>query len=658
MVYFCLAELKTEGDNEERGCDQGKERDKEGDRDGDEERGACGGLGPESRKDTTVDMIIEDTAPNTTDLPASLELRITMATSMDNNNSVRFEFEITNKSKNTESYLSNFQLFSMGLVIYNCKIVIINGTVKQWYSGYVAVLKMQKLQALWCHLKTKEKNGTELEMKEKTFMEMIKKTLFLDFIEYSNGEPIQPQAQPNTDSHFINIGALSCVFKLAVGAIVARLGINYTRLSFVPGEFTSLRPVLIGIVPSMDLSAIFSFLHWPDSALKTAQHLYNNGYYCTDFTRGIVMCLTCGKSLTVRYDGEQNIAVCCSPTRVLSFEGPISVAEMSKLLSLMMMSLESLGPSNAVPLRDNYLSSYSSVDIDHERFIDSGLHPTEDAGTFVCSSCRVRLGNWQESHDPVLRHAAVSLYCSHILRRYGPAFIYFVRENLLQARITLTGYLGHDVIKYPEYRLRSARESTWANNSLNTDGRMSEAGYFLEGSFCVTFCCGIRLADIRESDDPWTVHFDKQPNCPFILESRPEFFAIRAGSCGLTEDQMRQFALPTEQDIGTTNDVPQLRIEGVLDGIDSSSFTEGETVDIFQDPPQEQDQSDEELVRICEENEAQRRILLCMICEENYRDVAFLPCGHICCCSECAPAYIKCPSCQIFISGNVVMFLS
>ncbi|XP_069137438.1 uncharacterized protein [Argopecten irradians] len=430
LTFFCrgdfyLAELKTGGENED--------RDKEGDRDGDEERGACGGLGPESGEDATVDMIIEDTAPNTTDLPASPNLRITMATSMDNNNSVRFEFENTNKSKNTESYLSNFQLFFPGLVIYNCKIIIVQNTVKLWYSGHVAVLKRQELQALWCHLKTKEQNGTELQMKEKTFMEMIKKTLFLDFIEYSNGEPIQPQAQPNTDSHFINIGALSCVFKLAVGAIVARLGMNYTRLSYVPGEFTSLRPVLIGNAPSMDLSAIFSFLHWCDSALTTAQHLYNNGYYCTDFTRGIVMCLTCGNSLTVRCDGEQNIAVCCSPTRVLRFEGPISVAEMSKLLSLMMMSLESLGPSNAVPLRDNYLSSYSSVDIDHERFIDSGLHPTEDAGTFACSSCRVRLGNWQESHDPVLRHAAASLYCSHILRQYGPAFIYFLRENLLQA---------------------------------------------------------------------------------------------------------------------------------------------------------------------------------------------------------------------------------
>ncbi|XP_069139388.1 death-associated inhibitor of apoptosis 1-like [Argopecten irradians] len=36
----------------------------------------------------------------------------------------------------------------------------------------------------------------------------------------------------------------------------------------------------------------------------------------------------------------------------------------------------------------------------------------------------------------------------------------------------------------------------------------------------------------------------------------------------------------------------------------------------------------------------------CKICKEQVVGITFLPCGHLCCCAECAPSVGRCPLCQ------------
>ncbi|EDO43423.1 predicted protein [Nematostella vectensis] len=48
----------------------------------------------------------------------------------------------------------------------------------------------------------------------------------------------------------------------------------------------------------------------------------------------------------------------------------------------------------------------------------------------------------------------------------------------------------------------------------------------------------------------------------------------------------------------------------------------------------------------------------CVICLDNRSDVVMLPCGHVCCCSNCAGAVSACPICRQTLSQRVRMYIS
>lgn len=54
-----------------------------------------------------------------------------------------------------------------------------------------------------------------------------------------------------------------------------------------------------------------------------------------------------------------------------------------------------------------------------------------------------------------------------------------------------------------------------------------------------------------------------------------------------------------------------------------------------------------------QENTILRNQTLCVICMEETVSIVFLPCGHLACCEECAPAIKKCPICRKFVRGTV-----
>ncbi|XP_033741408.1 baculoviral IAP repeat-containing protein 7-like isoform X2 [Pecten maximus] len=64
-----------------------------------------------------------------------------------------------------------------------------------------------------------------------------------------------------------------------------------------------------------------------------------------------------------------------------------------------------------------------------------------------------------------------------------------------------------------------------------------------------------------------------------------------------------------------------------------------------------------EVLSLQNEIEERMKKLMCSVCGENEVTVAFLPCGHLVCCSLCAPAMITCPTCREPVKGNVKVFL-
>ncbi|XP_052096728.1 inhibitor of apoptosis protein-like isoform X1 [Mytilus californianus] len=61
---------------------------------------------------------------------------------------------------------------------------------------------------------------------------------------------------------------------------------------------------------------------------------------------------------------------------------------------------------------------------------------------------------------------------------------------------------------------------------------------------------------------------------------------------------------------------------------------------------------------IFEENRQLQEQRQCKVCKEFDSTIAFLPCGHIVCCTDCAPAMRKCPICKTYVKGTVKTYLA
>ncbi|CAC5415591.1 BIRC7_8 [Mytilus coruscus] len=56
--------------------------------------------------------------------------------------------------------------------------------------------------------------------------------------------------------------------------------------------------------------------------------------------------------------------------------------------------------------------------------------------------------------------------------------------------------------------------------------------------------------------------------------------------------------------------------------------------------------------KILHENREMKERMLCKICCENIVCIAFLPCGHLISCSQCAPSLGNCPVCRTEVKGS------
>lgn len=65
-----------------------------------------------------------------------------------------------------------------------------------------------------------------------------------------------------------------------------------------------------------------------------------------------------------------------------------------------------------------------------------------------------------------------------------------------------------------------------------------------------------------------------------------------------------------------------------------------------------------EIRSLQEENTQLKEQVMCKICMDKNVSIAFLPCGHLACCIDCAPAMRKCPMCRVYIKGTVKTYLA
>ena len=168
---------------------------------------------------------------------------------------------------------------------------------------------------------------------------------------------------------------------------------------------------------------------------------------------------------------------------------------------------------------------------------------------------------------------------------------------------------GKRLVKFPEYSMVPAREASflprWTWELRPFVKSLAEAGFFffclgLNYSTVACFHCGIVVEfpsaeeDRRKwevfFEDPWLAHCYLNPHCGYVelAKGLPYIFKI-------FQDCFRTLGLQR---------------------------------------------------KTCVMSETQMASMKCHVCLERELQVAFIPCGHVCCCGVCAPPLDKCPVCR------------
>lgn len=140
--------------------------------------------------------------------------------------------------------------------------------------------------------------------------------------------------------------------------------------------------------------------------------------------------------------------------------------------------------------------------------------------------------------------------------------------------------------------------------------------------------CGGKLKNWEPGDDPWVEHAMWFPKCAFLRKKKNEIFV--------------------EVIVGRQNET---QVSGAASEGSQQTITKSET----QAKPQTISQT--ELSSLQAENSQLNNQFTCKVCLDKNISVAFLPCGHLACCLDCAPAMRKCPICRSNIKGTVRTYI-
>lgn len=185
--------------------------------------------------------------------------------------------------------------------------------------------------------------------------------------------------------------------------------------------------------------------------------------------------------------------------------------------------------------------------------------------------------------------------------------------------------------QFPNFAQVEARISTFQRwSGHQTHRALANAGFFYSGysDRCTCFFCGGVLHNWEAGDDPWVEHARWFPKCAFLRKKKNEIFV--------------------EVIVGRQNET---QASGAASEGSQQTITKSET----QAKPQTISQT--ELSSLQAENSQLNNQFTCKVCLDKNISVAFLPCGHLACCLDCAPAMRKCPICRSNIKGTVRTYI-
>uniref|UniRef100_A0A8W8JLJ2 RING-type domain-containing protein n=1 Tax=Magallana gigas TaxID=29159 RepID=A0A8W8JLJ2_MAGGI len=210
----------------------------------------------------------------------------------------------------------------------------------------------------------------------------------------------------------------------------------------------------------------------------------------------------------------------------------------------------------------------------------------------------------------------------------------------------------------PSYAILAERISTfkgWPTGMIPSPSDMAQAGFFYSGYGDCTRCffCGGGLRNWEAGDNPWFEHARWFPSCAFIRQIKgQEFIDLVQKRVTELENQEEVESLQASSPYNT--DLTSLENHSNTDSHLNSNVDDQTSLDELEN---NSNHISDELSSLKQENTSLKDQILCKICMEKNVSIAFLPCGHLACCEDCAPAMRKCPICREFVRGTVKTFL-
>lgn len=236
-----------------------------------------------------------------------------------------------------------------------------------------------------------------------------------------------------------------------------------------------------------------------------------------------------------------------------------------------------------------------------------------------CFFCGGGLRNWDVGDDPWVEHARWFPRCQFLRMNKGIAFIDLVQQRLTEKndQEQNTNLQLTEGATAPASEVVSKKEDIWSHPSIQSVIQMGYSRDTVSDALS-----RLKYKTIKNGE-----------TCPSAVKILETIFAMEQGATGTDEKDDTVKPETKSEDKQECNK----SLEAVSNGIETLDITDAQS--------------------LIAENRQLKQDLLCKICMDDDASVAFLPCGHLICCGDCAPAMRKCPVCNDLIRGTVKTWL-
>ncbi|XP_060072841.1 baculoviral IAP repeat-containing protein 2-like [Ylistrum balloti] len=326
------------------------------------------------------------------------------------------------------------------------------------------------------------------------------------------------------------------------------------------------------------------------------------------------------------------------------------------------MNLNNLGVTKARPRYPNYsaLEMRSGTFNGFPNHLDQTPLEMGRAGFFYagyedyvrCFFCGGGLRNWEPGDDPWVEHARWFPRCTFVKLNKGQTFINLVlqrhRELTLPNEYINTRQSGTGQNATPQ----TATMQTVSQSSTDTTSNAT-----MQSSTAPTSNQAAVRADHQVTERAGPVELTASSLLEKIFNFGDEILTDTSNQtqAGSTNEQVPHHEARSSSPQSSDTSVVENKAAGPNEGKMSENLVPrnrlrgGNLANQY---------TEEDLTSLREENSQLRQQMKCKICMECVVSIAFLPCGHICCCVECASAVVKCPICRQIIRGSVKTYLS